>query len=573
MIRRWFILATLLAVVVSSLDAQVSRLRLRQATAQEGGGGEVGGNVITGDDLTYLGSYGVPDPSGGVAINAYGLALRYEESDGVSPVHLLTATKDDSSLARGGWVFEWRDATPQIPATPTDAGQYTNATLVKDWGNIYGAYGSGYKRQYYYQANLTTQDWIGGDDTRHSLFWDDVDDRLYWVYGETYADDSSGNVSQQFHFGYSTLNYGAGTATPNGPWRISGQKFKSGLGGFVRIPSSFVTATGLGTKTIAIGFGGYGSVVASGDQSFGPSLTALTPPSGAEQTALAGTPLIGYWPYASSPSPGNRDRLIRPAWAPLVVSGLNPYDSWDATRTVWNDMTHTYGVWIHGPNKSGFLFASSMAAGMSTYLHATFGWEKQVDFWGVVSEEDLAEVVAGTKAKWEIQPTLYQMDLSPAIDYTDTDTSYTNPSRATIATITSTAGVSQQFDSATVTTTSAHGMQVGWGISIRGTTQESDYAYMWKVGQVLNTTQFTIYNPSNASLLWSGVTATGGDVRYAGQLYLGEAGNGTIQVRGLAYDDNTNKLYMLYSHPNYPIALPINQRTGALMVAVFSVDN
>jgi hypothetical protein len=533
-----------------------------------------GGDTITGADLTYEGSYGVPDPSGGVAVNAFGLALRYESSDGTNPVHLLTATSDAGNNSRGGWVFEWRDATPQTPADPTDAGQYTNATLVKDYGNIYGTYGSSYKRQYYYQANLTTQDWIGGDDTRHSLFWDPVDERLYWVYGETYADDAIGNISQQFHFGYSTLNYSAGTASAHGPWRLSGQKFKSGLGGMVRIPSSFVSANGLGTKTLAIGFGGYGSIAASGDQSFGPSLTAFTPLAGGatEQTAIDGTPLIGYWPYAATPSPGNRDRIIRPASAAITMTGLFPYDSWDETRMVWNDMTHTYGVWIHGANKSGFLFATSLAGGMSTYLHATFGWEKQIDYWGVVSEADMADVVAGTKAKWEIQPTMYEMDLGPALDYSDTDTSYTNPVRATIVSITSTVGANQDSDDATVTTTAAHGLSAGWGISIRGTSHDTHYGYMWKVGTVLSSTEFTIFNPSNQPLAWDGVTATGGAVRYAGQLYLGTAGGGTAQMRGLVFDENTNKLYLLYTHPNYPVSSPINLRSGALMVAVFSVN-
>jgi hypothetical protein len=43
-------------------------------------------------------------------------------------------------------------------------------------------------------------------------------------------------------------------------------------------------------------------------------------------------------------------------------------------------------------------------------------------------------------------------------------------------------------------------------------------------------------------------------------------------MRGLAFDENTNKLYLLYSHPNYPVSSPINLRPGALMVAVFSVN-
>jgi hypothetical protein len=122
------------------------------------------------------------------------------------------------------------DARPG-PADPTDPANYTEATVVKSYGDVYSG-----KKTIIYEgsAQQLTQQLDGG----FGIHWDDVDSRLYWDYGFGY---SSGNVLDidSWCFGYSTLNYGANTGTGHGPWRLSGQSWKAAMSGFVGVPSAY----------------------------------------------------------------------------------------------------------------------------------------------------------------------------------------------------------------------------------------------------------------------------------------------------------------------------------------------
>jgi hypothetical protein len=513
-------------------------------------------------DFTRLGAYRVPGPDPGVSTAdwhyMYGLSVRYEPSDVTQPVHLVSSTfhGGTGNANSGGWVFEFRDRTPENPADPTDLTEYTSAPFPeKEYGNIFGTVDVDYKRLYYNGENITQFANVAGTDPRVGLYWDSDDERLYWCYAETYSGDD-GNEPNNWHFGYSELDYATGASTPHGPWRLDSGKFKTGFGGFVRLPEAFVTGANLGAETMAIGFGGYGSVVGAGDCSLGPALTAFVPPTGAttEQTALSSTPLIGYWPTVGTEGVG-RDRATRPAGYETLQSGINPYDSWPDDKWNWNDGNYSYGVFIHGANKAGLVIFTSLTAGLSNYLNATFGYEQQIDVVQIVSEQDLADVANGVKEKHEIQATTTPLTLD-SMDYTQLPWGVTV--LANISSITSEVGESMgersdppvendyldpDFYHCTITTDAAHGLNTGDTVSIRGTSRDSEYRGVWQVN-VTGATTFKIRNTSFHGYTWSGNGATGGAVRTSG-------GGSPENFRGVAFDPATNKLYVMYYH--YPI--------------------
>lgn len=539
---------------------RMKRLNRRRTTGG-GGGGDLLPALTWPDDFTYLGAYVVPAPAAGDDDYAFGLALRYEASDATNPVHLISAAFHSGAGNAGfmGHAWEWRDATPTIPASPTNPASYGTATKMKDYGSLYGTPGGTFKRKYYIDTDLIAWTEVYGTCPVGGLFYDLTDERLYWTYADTYS-GAAGNEENNYHFGYSELNYGAGTATPHGPWRLDTAKYKAGMQGLVDVPAAFCSASGLAsTKRLATGFGGSACVISAGDSSIGPAITAFVPPSGGatEETALASTPLIGYWPYNGAPGAG-RDRATRPAGSEYIHSGTNPFDSgaWDVDKWTWTDGRFAGGVWIHGTSKAGLVTVHTLGGGLFSYWNAQVAAEKVIDLVSVFSEADLAEVVAGTSARYEIQPTSTVLQFD-AVDYTAVP--YVSNVLATIATITSDSGQLQSTYNATVTTNAAHGLSTGGAVSIRGTSSDSSYGGNWQV-DVVDSTSFKIRNLSNGQFNWSGTAATGGSVRtIVGNP--GDTGAG-IGIKGLAYDPNTQKLYLLFRHTT----------SATLMVAVWSVD-
>jgi hypothetical protein len=541
-------------------------IRNRNAQHPSGGGGGGGAGilpVLSSSDVlgTRLGAYRCPGPDPGISTAdwryAYGLTVRYESSDTTQPIHLMSATyhPEVPGPVNGGWVYEFRDRTPETPANPQSLTNYSSAPFpIKEYGNIYGTVNdlSTYKRLRFSGSELVQFANGAGVDPRTGMYWDAQSERLYWSYAETYS-GQAGLEEQSYHFGYSTLNYSTGESTARGPWRLDTAKFKSGFGGFVRIPSAFVTTAGLGSKAMGIGFGGYGSLVSAGDVSLGPALTAFAPPSvsTAEQTALSSLPLIGYWPTVGTPAAG-RDRATRPSdYDNILQSGIAPYDTWPGNKWQWNDGNYSFGVWIHGANKGALVIFTSLQDVISTYTEASFGFERQIDIMQIISEQDLHDVATGARQKHEIQATAIPMTW-PSMDFTQVP--WGGATYANISTITSVAGQPISTFNATVTCASAHGLTGSELVSIRGTSNDTLYRGVWAV-QVINATTFKIKNASFAAYTWSGTTVTGGAVRSSG-------GGSPRQFRGAAFDENTNKLYLMYYH--YP--------QEDLMMEVFSVN-
>jgi hypothetical protein len=492
---------------------------------------------------------------GGVSVgNGLGLALRYEGGN----VHLLSAAQHNAGVGKGGYVYEWQDATPTIPVDPLDVNSYSFATIRKEYGNIYGTIDVDYRRLVYSNSTLV-QFANAGSDPAIGLYWDDTDSLLYWTYADTY-NGSAGLEDQSYCFGYSELNYATGGSTPHGPWRLSSNKFKSCCQGMVGIPSAFVTAASLGTKRLGIGLGGEGSLNASADCSHGPSLSAFTPPVGVtEQTAVAGTPLVGYWPYVAAGPGAGRGLATRPAGYDFIEAPSEPFDGWGPSKWSWGGDRVWGGVWIHGANKGGFVCLGRLGLGQMSYVGATIGAEKFADFLHVTSEADMAAVAAGTSQRYEIQPTSYLLNSIASIDYTAHEYAG-DPSPIAISSITASSS-ENQAQPATCVTSAPHGLsgagvgQDGEFISIRGTDVATQYDNLWRVyGTPANATTFQFRDGNHGGIPWSGVSATTGTLRKlptAGPL-----------LQGMAFDALTNKLYILFTHRN-----GVNP-----IVAVFSVN-
>jgi hypothetical protein len=195
----------------------------------------------------------------------------------------------------------------------------------------------------------------GGASIPSGLWWDEVDQRMYWAktvnYNNTYSTSDA-------CVGYSILGESSGTGV--GSWKLSPPLYQGGFGNrwafsFTPIPSSFAT-TYLGGRKIGVGFGGAVSIISNGPPSIGPALFAINSPSLGVDTHLD---------YMSS-SPveliSHLDGVNRAKKAPELYtlslsSGNSAGDEWTPSDTC------KYGVWVEGANKNGVIFFSEVAGG------------------------------------------------------------------------------------------------------------------------------------------------------------------------------------------------------------------
>jgi len=490
-------------------------------------------NTTTGN--TYLASYS----------NVWGSKL-WALGKWVAGVYTTIALVPSGGTGIAAYTFEWRDITPQNPVNPTVPSSYTAAPVMKEWGNIYGSGPSkriillGGNPYDFSDGQAGTQRWAG-------FGWDPVDELLYYTFGETYTTESG------WYLSYSALNYSTGASTPHGSWETDATQFKGGLSGVLTIPSSFVTAAGLGTKRLAVIGTPPASVQASGDVSPGPQVVAFVPPtSSTELTSLASTKLIGYSPFTNDPAPG-QGRALRPAsiqWYQGPGSAaVIPFSNWP--EIYWNGYDDSIGgVWIHGANKSGLIIVGQLFKGQVTYLNATIIPQMIANAISIVSEEDLLSVALGDAQPYEIQPTTVELTAG-VFDPAD----YTSVQVGNVATVTVVAGTKRSVG-AILTTTAPHGFSSGGYIGVIGTSN-IEYNDNWAF-TVINATQIQIYNLSLDSYTFSGVPATGGTLWYVG--YGAYPGTG-IRILGLAYDEPTKQMYLGFV-----------SKAGIPLVSVWSVN-
>jgi hypothetical protein len=323
-------------------------------------------------DFTYLGAFKLPASSGGQATD-WGEGLTYRYVNG--QLRFLSTTFTTERLFE---VYECDAPAPSKSSTPV-------ANVIKHWGDIYQ--GKRFLDQY---GSGDHGDVLG-------LFWDSIDRRLYWSYGDMYsvgfADDCS--------LGYSTLDDSAGRATAVGAWRFSSRGCKMTRGGVLGIPSWFASAY-TGGRRLGVGFGGPFSAATSGPASMGPALGAFAPPqisSNPHKSSLSTTDLLGYpfnaTPY-TSPDRGHRD-----------ADYSTDFDGWQPKNGVgywtWVDSMFQSGVWIDLPNKHGLLYGAVLGNGHVYYANSTTHADRGSHFFMIYDPADLAQVAQGQKRQDQIQ--------------------------------------------------------------------------------------------------------------------------------------------------------------------------
>lgn len=486
--------------------------------------------LLTRDDFTYLGAYRLPQTVTGNWQSYFGrgLALRREASDVGNEVHLLSAAYNATP---NHLIYEWRDRGLSTGgASPYSANSYSTATVVKTYGDVY----SGKKLVVYNGSEVPLTAQLDGD---FGIYWDDADSRLYWSYGYGYSSDAN-----SWCLGYSTLDYSNNTGAGFGPWRLyssgSGQSWKALSGGLVGVPADYAAAY-LSGKRLAVGMGGYYSLVGACDASLGPSLTAVdaVPPGAAEKTDLASTPLVGYWPHDPAPGAG-RDRCNRPEDAAALGVG----ETWPPDKFSWNDRVRC-GAWIDTGTKCGVLFAGTYGRGRTQYLSSQIASSYHGHYWAIYDPYQFTP--ASGLPRHGIQPDVFDYQY-PVTDYSNSQV-YGTGAAYPVSSITSTAGAPQSSSTGCVVVCPSHGLGNGNYVEVFGASDPT-YNKIWEVppsGGVIDANSFRIRNTSASGNVWPGGSPSGAiTLRRVGTN--GPAGIGLDSPKGMAFDPVTNRLYVGY---------------------------
>ena len=274
----------------------------------------------------------------------------------------------------------------RLPALKT-AAPFTQATVLKEWGDVTSA-----KR---YTPS--------GSSTILGIFWDSVDSRLYWNYGDLYNMTTNTDPC----VGYSTLDDSSGKATAVGCWSLANRGEKLCMGGTCAIPQWFSDKY-LSGRRLGAGYGGYFSGVQN--ISAGPSLAAFAPPGSgnADRSALANTVLVGYPTDSTNVAVAysTPDRCHRDT----NYNGGSDWITWPPKDGIgyWTagDYLGQGGLWVDTPTKTGLLYFPFLSIGHVWY--DTNGMYLAADgayhWWYMYDPNDLVSVVQGQKQQWQIQP-------------------------------------------------------------------------------------------------------------------------------------------------------------------------
>jgi hypothetical protein len=260
------------------------------------------------------------------------------------------------------------------------------------------------------------------------LRWDPYSSTLYQTCHNNY--DGSPVIQP-------TLSRGrivSGALVSEGQWRFASRSSKMTDGGVTHVPSWFQSTYSV--PRMAVGFGMYRSVVATGPASMGLALAAFDPPATGSTSDIAVTPLLSY-PYSThgpvNTPVGYQERMHRDTNYVNDVGGDQGYPKNPTTTgyTTWADWGYQCAVWIDTPDFSGFAAIVQRNTGRVWYTNTVnaMGW--RYDF-VVYSADDLGAVANGANPSsiqpvvdvpitWPGMPTNGQHADSPPHDITGVD--------------------------------------------------------------------------------------------------------------------------------------------------------
>lgn len=272
--------------------------------------------VLTASDFQYLGAFAVPVTYQGDSGYAGGLTHRRVNGQ----LRLLTTYL-------GNHLTEF---TP--PVALGTGGVYPFGLAVRAWGSTFS-------------GGLIPSGW---DVT--GLHWDSTDQRLYWNYISSYT-----TAPTSRSFAWSRLNELDGTAEVHGPYSFPSPPNYKPIKGMTAIPEGYRNR--LGGMRLAAGFGGYESIITSGDGSLGPTLVPfdhsvlVEAPPNSTLPASAVRVLVNH--------PINGTPYTSPQRARRNPNYVQTHDGWHARDGVgywtWGDNVAQSGIWIDTGTKQGFL--------------------------------------------------------------------------------------------------------------------------------------------------------------------------------------------------------------------------
>lgn len=531
--RKWVLLVALLAVALEA-SGQVSRMRLRSPGVVASGLALLSQSDI---ESGYAGAFRVSDPpvSWGDSVSAFygkAFAVKYETDDS-NLLHLYAfgyGTPYDamtcSNCAR--WtLYTARVPTLSTPGTPTNLSSYnaTSSTGAKSFPQ------GGYRdtRLVYYMGSTTPLEaYLSGD---LGLFWDTTSSRMYGTYGYGYTTDC-----RDWSIYRMEIDYNGATATASGPWGFTGIDQKASYSYIFELPSDLRPSS----RRLAAGAASGFSQAASCDASSGFALTAFDPPSegATEQVDLSNTKLMDFYPFGTV-------RQTKPAF--IHATRSDAILEAGAGSTTQYQLTDTsYLVYVEGATKRAFVGIESQGQGQCNYVTSDIVCEYYAMFASIYDPADIAAVIAGTKQPHEVTATA-RFDITSLLSFIDRTRAPWNDDNGQVAissiSATKGAAVSGTSNLPLVTTSSAHGLSAGQGVSIRGTSDDAEYAANWTAQAIVSSTEFRINNTSLSST-WSGASATGGNIRTVSN---GISNIGQFYVSGVSYDFTGDKLYIATS--------------------------
>ncbi len=358
--------ATITSVYSGMTASQSVTVTAASTTPAPGPPVSSGKTLLSQNDLTFLGGFQIPspDPCGGDTSWGRGMTIRNGKI-------LINSVGMDIS--------EW--------TIPTTFGQtnstFPNAIAVRCWG------GATFARRYTVQYGM-------GSGFVQGIYWDSIDQRLYYGYGDTYKANTNPDPS----IGYETMNDTTGQTTSVDAWQV-GDNSKMTMGGVFAIPDWWSAQHAPGRR-LAAGFGGYQSIVAQGPASMGLALFAFNP------SDLASTPSHGKVPSSTMVmypySQGCSARMQRDTNYNTEFDNCNPVNG--IGFHTWVDNMPQSATWIDTPTKTGILVVHIEGNGRLWYQTSTGHAERGSHWMRVYHPDDLADVVHGVKQPWEIQPRL-----------------------------------------------------------------------------------------------------------------------------------------------------------------------
>ncbi len=323
---------------------------------------EGGKRALTPEDFEYLGSFKLPEAvgKGGAGFSESGLALR-KRADGSRRL-FLNYTHPEGAL------FE-ADVPALAKFAKGDATALKTAAVKTVWGP------------------LATKDATANG----GFWWDEGKKLLYWTSYHGYWTGGDLPVLN------ATALSDDGKMRPAGAWTVPHQKWH--WGGVTRLPQSFADKYTDG-KTLALGFGGYYSIVAPCSR--GPALSAIADPDPAKSKVERTVNLLGYSGAAAAPRPGDYFDANGGFWNDAAES---------RTLGTWTYCDHTRGgVLIDLADRHGYIAFVKLGTGRLGYDYGAITNAGEAQYWYFYDTRQLGEVAKGAQKSGALAPYLMHSD-------------------------------------------------------------------------------------------------------------------------------------------------------------------